>query len=698
VAAGRDVQCLSCNPIEEDDVSFSVGLCEETKEVHMQEEPAPTITGRGELPPVEAVNSSAVPQQSKLLAIKRDAVPHEAFVGKPIRTVSEDRSQEGSFNSGNEPTPLGKCDSSLFSAALEHPRTDIRLASNATRKPMQSFIWSKTLGSSLVLSPSTSRIFRRVQQGTLILRHYYAWYSAYLLVVITIGTSALLLVPDGMAIVEALYLAFSVVTMTGLSPVNFPALPWIAHLICWLMIILGSPIVMSILPVCIRYWSFTQIKASMRSRENSRRMKSQVSRRLGVAFRGILTTSDDEYFALKFLSILVFTYWLCAQLLGWIMLWAILWHHTGKSTPWHAMFLATSAFHNAGLVSLPQGLPISAPLLFVVMLLILCGNTCFPLVLRFLVWACYALSRDARKSRVLRLLLQYPRTCYTHLFPAYATRWLCVLTPLLIFVQIVALCASDLWAGPAGGAGDAELLKHFNFQNKILAILFQSIATRTAGFSVVNLELLSPTSAFVFCICMWISVCPVTSVIRSTTRVDGRVVSEYFLGEVKQQKQKDAESVKQQLSSFMGQNMLPLIILFYSILLMEQYYTTDAFIRNFRITYIVFEFCSAYGTVGLSMSSKAHSRSGEWCVPAQILLMVVMFLGRLRGLPESIDPAVRLSENDEEEYGTPASSNGVVALVNDTVQRESSDTNTVSNRTYLRGKNTPPTPNSKVTL
>lgn len=364
-----------------------------------------------------------------------------------------------------------------------------------------------------------------------------------------------------------------------------------------------------------------------------------------------MTNEDDEYFALCVIAELVLGYWLVVQICGWLFFWFIIYWITNESLPGYALFLATSAFHNAGLVTYPDGLLFkhkgSSSLLFVVCVLIMLGNTCFPIALRWIVQVSHALSRSQKRQHARELLLKYPRTCYTHMFPAYATRWLIVVTPLLIVVQILALLASDFFHGPFT---KAPLMEALTYWERILATVFQAVSTRTAGFSVVDLSRLSPASAFVFCVCMWISTCPVVSVIRSTARIDdGRVVSEYFLGEVNKQAQKDAESVKQQLNNFLGQNMAKLVVMFYLILLSEQYNTDHSKVRDFRMSFIIFEFCSAYGTVGLSMSNQPWSRSGDWSASARLILMMVMFLGRLRGLPESIDPAVRFVNEYEPE-------------------------------------------------
>merc|ERR1719401_2651722 len=130
---------------------------------------------------------------------------------------------------------------------------------------------------------------------------------------------------------------------------------------------------------------------------------------------------------------------------------------------------------------------------------------------------------------------------------------------------------------------------------------------------------------------MWISVCPVVVAMRSTALEDNSSKA-------------DVRNVKDQMGTFMSQNSVLLGTLFFGILLAEQYASTaerDGYDKfRYQFISILFEFCSAYGTVGLSMSDQPWSYSKNFSLPAKLILMFVMLLGRLRGLPESIDPAV----------------------------------------------------------
>eukprot|EP00929_Paragymnodinium_shiwhaense_P074428 TRINITY_DN38091_c0_g1_i1.p1 TRINITY_DN38091_c0_g1~~TRINITY_DN38091_c0_g1_i1.p1 ORF type:complete len:638 (+),score=45.51 TRINITY_DN38091_c0_g1_i1:98-2011(+) len=515
--------------------------------------------------------------------------------------------------------------------------------------------------SAAALSRCTSAVDVRCNY---IFEYYFPCYVTYLVCVILIGTFVIYFLENGVDTwVQSLYLATSAVTMTGLSPVDFPATGLGTHICAFLLIVCGSPMLLSIVPVLLR-------------RRPHRHHGEGAERRYGgAAFVGLPTTKSDEQIGLKVVLATVLCYYVGCQLLGWLALALVLkqpedamsdcdgWLGCEGGKAWPALFLATSAFHNAGLVTLPAGLPLDSsknatPVLVIVMLLILLGNTFFPIALRNIIRLQYVCTpRGRRFRRVLRLLLKYPRTCYTHLFPDYATSWLSIITPLIVIVQILALSLVDFWAEPGSGVGVTQIMEGLTWPQRILATIFQSVSTRTAGFSVLSLDLLSPTSAFVLSVCMWVSVCPVVVVMRSTTRTAGRASSQLALGRMLEveQREKDKEEMQQQLSSFMSENSVLLLVLFFLVLLGEEHSHTGGSqvddsgeVVEDRFLRILFEFASAYGTVGLSMSSKPWSASGAWCPTSQLCLMVVMLLGRLRGLPESIDPTVRFREVEED--------------------------------------------------
>lgn len=102
--------------------------------------------------------------------------------------------------------------------------------------------------------------------------------------------------------------------------------------------------------------------------------------------------------------------------------------------PWFAFFQCTSAFSNTGvsLIDLSMVPFQRAYLMSVVLaLLILFGNTCFPILLRFIIWTIYKMSpKNGSLEETLQFLLHHPRRCFIYLFPSTHT-WF------LVFVVIM---------------------------------------------------------------------------------------------------------------------------------------------------------------------------------------------------------------------------------------------------------------------
>jgi Trk-type K+ transport system membrane component len=61
-------------------------------------------------------------------------------------------------------------------------------------------------------------------------------------------------------------------------------------------------------------------------------------------------------------------------------------------------------------------------------LMILAGNTCYPIFLRLYIWSMLKLMPNSKawdeRRTTLRFLLDHPRRCYTNLFPSEHTWWL----------------------------------------------------------------------------------------------------------------------------------------------------------------------------------------------------------------------------------------------------------------------------------
>lgn len=485
--------------------------------------------------------------------------------------------------------------------------------------------------------------FKGFSKTYFVSRHYLCCYIAYLSVVITITTVLLWLTSDTLNIWEALFMAVSSASMTGLSVIDFSRTCFLFQFILWVHILLSSPMLLTVVPVVLRLRSFhRQVRFELR----------------GHSVRGCQLVDGEltalEASALSRLRLIVLCYWAGCQFSGWILLWVPIAlrahgvHNSWTSAAWPALFLSTSAFNNCGLTTLRQGLPseneseaISSLAISVIGILILAGNTCFPIFLRLILHG----ARARGSSPELDFLMRNPRRCYTHLFPAYATRWLGITVIVLIVAQIIAVYCVD--AHPALFGASSGIFR-------IIEVLFFAISTRTAGFAIHPLNVISPSTSFVMCVCMWISTSPVVVAIRSTREtMPGRAlhgIDNYDLGgahrHVEYKDEAHLRSPRHQLMVFMSENSVALVLLFFGILAFEKQQfdgnpdTRGGARRADNFLVMLFEFCSAWGTVGLSMAATPWSASGDWSVGAQLCLMMVMFLGRLRGLPESIDPSV----------------------------------------------------------
>ena len=148
-----------------------------------------------------------------------------------------------------------------------------------------------------------------------------------------------------------------------------------------------------------------------------------------------------EYRALKVLAIIVPLYLFLWHFLGALALGS--WMHSHGPAPmyfkgnnrwWTGIFMCFSAFNNSGFSLIDENMiPFQGAyfVLITVALLILAGNTAFPVFLRFILWTLLKLMHLCTPDNVfaewketLEFTLKYPRRVYTTLFASNLTWWL----------------------------------------------------------------------------------------------------------------------------------------------------------------------------------------------------------------------------------------------------------------------------------
>ncbi|KZF21951.1 hypothetical protein L228DRAFT_143655 [Xylona heveae TC161] len=407
-----------------------------------------------------------------------------------------------------------------------------------------------------------------------------------------------------------------------------------------------------------------------------------------------------EYRALKLLAWLVPAYFILWQLLACLGLGAWIARNkadvaraNGLNPWWVGAFNAVSAFNNNGMSLLDMNMiPFqqSYYVLITMGLLILAGNTCYPLFLRLFIWIIYTATPNtpsfAERKETLQFMLNHPRRCYTNLFPARHTWWLLCAVVTLTGIDWVAFEILNI------GNPTIESLPH---GARVMDGLFQAIAVRSGGFYIVNISSLRVDLLVLYVIMMYISVYPVVITMRNSNVYEERSLGLYaddpviqepannsgrwgsILGGLRRQMTRTDTGetkgyfVRQQLRAQLAHDLWWVVLAVFLITIVE----SGSYERN-PVTYsvfnIMFEVVSAYGCVGIStgLPDQNYSFVGGWHTVSKLILCAVMIRGRHRGLPVAIDRAVllpgeHLAEAEEEDaqidlMGRPNSRRGIV--------------------------------------
>ncbi|TFL07165.1 cation transport protein-domain-containing protein [Pterulicium gracile] len=368
-----------------------------------------------------------------------------------------------------------------------------------------------------------------------------------------------------------------------------------------------------------------------------------------------------EYRALNALLWIVGLYHVCIQLLGFLLVAPYISsgrqfseafvppaQHRALAPPWFSLFQVVSAYTNTGTSLVDQSMvPFQKAylMIFVMIILILAGNTAYPILLRFIIWSLTKMvKRDSRLNETLHFLLDHPRRCYIYLFPSHQTWFLLTVLCSLTFTDWFFFMVLDI---------NNPGMESIGLGTRFLAGFLQGVAVRAAGFAIVPLASLAPAVKVLYVVMMYISVYPIAMSVRSTN-----VYEEKSLGIYSPEEDNDTESVidvtgdrikvwsrylgmhaRKQLSFDMWWLGLALFL----VCIIERRNIEDPSTDTWFNTFIIlFELVSAYGTVGLSLGLPYanYSFSGGLSKLSKLIVIFVMIRGRHRGLPVAIDRAV----------------------------------------------------------
>ncbi len=188
-------------------------------------------------------------------------------------------------------------------------------------------------------------------------------------------------------------------------------------------------------------------------------------------------------------------------------------------------FNGVSAFNNSGMSLLDANMvafQTSNYMLITMGLMILAGNTCYPIFLRLIIWTMFKLIPDGGRFQehksTLRFLLDHPRRCYTNLFPSRHTWWL--------LAALVVLNGTDWIAFEVLNIGNSSVTS-LPRGVRVLDGLFQALAVRNGGFYVVSIPNLRIGLLILYVIMMYISVYPVVITMRNSNVYEERSLGIY---------------------------------------------------------------------------------------------------------------------------------------------------------------------------
>ncbi|ODQ67279.1 potassium transport protein TRK1/TRK2, partial [Nadsonia fulvescens var. elongata DSM 6958] len=369
-----------------------------------------------------------------------------------------------------------------------------------------------------------------------------------------------------------------------------------------------------------------------------------------------------EYRTLKILAKILVIYFFGFHLLAVIILlpWGIhtknyadMFFSEGFTPTWWSFFTASSSFNDLGFTLTPDSMisfQVSPYVLLFMSFFIVAGNTGFPVLLRFIIWVTYKISRfGSQMHESLSFLLDHPRRCFTLLFPSSANWWLFFILVTMNSIDLVLFIVLDL---------NNPIITGIPTGFRVVCGLFQAFSTRTAGFSCVNLAALHPSIQVSYLVMMYISVLPVAISIRRTNVYEERSLGIFYIsdengeGDNSSSKNFVASHLRRQLSFDLWYIVLGLFI----ICIAEGGKLKADSEEGMTIFSILFEVVSAYGTVGMSLGYEGvnASLSSQFSVISKLVIIAMMIRGRHRGLPYSLDraiilPSKKLSENDQEQ-------------------------------------------------
>ncbi|CAL5025550.1 unnamed protein product [Urochloa decumbens] len=284
-----------------------------------------------------------------------------------------------------------------------------------------------------------------------------------------------------------------------------------------------------------------------------------------------------------------------------------------------AVFTTVSTFSSCGYMPTNENMAVfnrDVPLQLLLAPQALVGNTLFPPLLAACVWAAAAATRREDLAEVARK--GRDATGYYHLLPARRCWMLAGTVAAFIAAQVALVCAME-WGGALRGLSAGE---------KVSNAFFLAVNSRHTGEATLDISTLAPAILVLFVLMMYLP--PYTTWFpfeeNSTTRDHSM----------------ESQGIRFLKSTVLSQ--LSYLTIFVIAICITERRKLKEDPLNFNVLSIIVEVVSAYGNVGFSMGYSCSRQinpdqlctdrwtgfAGRWSDSGKLILIIVMFFGRLK--------------------------------------------------------------------
>ncbi|KAJ3464580.1 hypothetical protein MRS44_009366 [Fusarium solani] len=363
-----------------------------------------------------------------------------------------------------------------------------------------------------------------------------------------------------------------------------------------------------------------------------------------------------EYRSLKLLLKIILMYFFGLHFIGMICLIGWIQYapskyaehiaESGQNKIWWAIYSAQTMVDNLGFTLTPDSMisfnDAPAPML-IMSVLALAGHTFYPVVLRFILWSISKLlPEESSLHEPLSFLLNHPRRCYTLLFPSGPTWALLGILALLNIIDLLFIILLDL---------DNPAVSNLPGWPRFAAAVFQAVSSRHTGTTSFNLAAVNPAVQMSLLVMMYVSVYPISIVVRSSNTYEERSLGLYEPS-IQPDEQNGGSYFVTHLRNQLSFDLWYICLGLFCICIAESKRIMNGNDPAFTMWPILFEGLSAYCNVGLSLGypTIASSFCSEYSTFSKLVICAMMIRGRHRGLPYALDRAIVLP--DEKSLGT----------------------------------------------